>query len=62
MQVLVERRYIFKRRSLTSRLGGMAMVAVVVMATWIGAASASVEISGYQRTSDAVEPAPVKIV
>ncbi|MEM0928408.1 MAG: hypothetical protein AAGI89_03855 [Pseudomonadota bacterium] len=56
MQVLVERRYIFKRRSLASRLGGAAMVAAVVMATWIGAASAEFDISGYQRASEAAEP------
>lgn len=56
MQVLVERRYIFKRRSLTSRLSGFAMVAAVVMATWISAATAEFEVSGYQRVAEAAEP------
>lgn len=62
MEVLVERRYIFKRRSLTSRLGGIAMVTAIVMATWVSAATANVEVSGYQRTPDRVEPEPLRIL
>ncbi|MEO1042091.1 MAG: hypothetical protein AAFX52_07355 [Pseudomonadota bacterium] len=56
MQVLVERRYIFKRRTLFSRLGGVAMVMAVVMATWVSAATAEFEVSGYQRAAEATEP------
>ncbi|MEM7740716.1 MAG: hypothetical protein AAF225_07940 [Pseudomonadota bacterium] len=56
MHVLVERRYIFKRKSLTSRLGGLVMVMAVVMATWVSAATAEFEVSGYQRIAEATEP------
>ena len=53
MQVLIERRYIFKRRSLSSRFTGLALVGAAIAMTLISAQTADATVGGYQRLSQA---------